>query len=42
LLYPFSVPVSGLHHWTIDANEYNALIASFGWVGEGGSGFVIP
>jgi hypothetical protein len=42
LLYPFTVPVSGLHHWTIDPVEYNALIASFGWIGEGGSGFVIP
>jgi uncharacterized repeat protein (TIGR01451 family) len=42
LLYPFATPVPGLHHWTIDPAEYNALIASFGWVGEGGSGFVIP
>jgi hypothetical protein len=42
LLYPFTVPVAGLHHWTIDPNEYIALIASYGWVGEGGSGFVIP
>jgi hypothetical protein len=38
LLYPF---VPGLHHWTIDANEYDTLISTYGWVGEGGSGFVI-
>jgi hypothetical protein len=30
-----------LHHWTIDQNEYDTLIASYGWVGEGGAGFVI-
>jgi uncharacterized repeat protein (TIGR01451 family) len=40
LLYPF---IPGLHHWTIDQNEYNTLITpSYGWIGEGGSGFVIP
>ena len=31
-----------LHHWTIDANEYTTLITpAYGWIGEGGSGFVI-
>jgi uncharacterized repeat protein (TIGR01451 family) len=38
LNYP---PLGSLHHWTIDANEYNTLITSYGWVGEGGSGFVV-
>jgi uncharacterized protein DUF11/uncharacterized protein DUF5648 len=38
LVYPNG---TALHHWTIDANEYNTLIATYGWVGEGGSGFVI-
>jgi M6 family metalloprotease-like protein len=39
LLYPF---VAGLHHWTIDPTEYSILISTYGWIGEGGSGFVIP
>jgi parallel beta-helix repeat protein len=38
LLYPDG---RGLHHWTIDANEYNTLINTYGWIGEGGSGYVI-
>jgi hypothetical protein len=42
LMYPYSSPVPGLHHWTIDENEYTTLIATYGWVGEGGTGFVIP
>jgi hypothetical protein len=42
-LYRLNYPALGaLHHWTIDANEYNTLITpAYGWVGEGGSGFVI-
>ena len=38
LVYPNG---TGLHHWTVDANEYTTLIATYGWVGEGGAGFVI-
>jgi hypothetical protein len=41
-LYRLNYPYLGsLHHWTIDANEYNTLISSFGWIGEPGAGFVI-
>lgn len=40
LLYPGVA--GGLHHWTIDANEYTVLINQYGWIGEGGSGFVLP
>jgi hypothetical protein len=42
-LYRLNYPALGsLHHWTIDANEYNTLITpAYGWVGEGGAGFVI-
>ena len=42
-LYRLNYPALGsLHHWTIDANEYNTLITpQYGWIGEGGSGFVI-
>jgi uncharacterized repeat protein (TIGR01451 family) len=42
-LYRLNYPALGsLHHWTIDANEYNTLITpAYGWVGEGGSGFVV-
>jgi uncharacterized repeat protein (TIGR01451 family) len=40
LLYPYVA--GGLHHWTIDANEYSVLTSpSRGWIGEGGAGFVI-
>jgi hypothetical protein len=42
LLYPFATPVAGLHHWTIDPVEYTQLVTYYGWIGEGGSGFVIP
>ena len=38
LVYPDG---RGLHHWTIDPVEYQQLISVYGWVGEGGSGFVI-
>jgi hypothetical protein len=31
-----------LHHWTVDSNEYITLIGTYGWVGEGGAGFVLP
>jgi uncharacterized repeat protein (TIGR01451 family) len=41
-LYRLNYPALGsLHHWTIDANEYSTLISTYGWIGEGGSGFVI-
>ena len=42
-LYRLNYPALGaLHHWTIDVNEYNTLTTpAYGWVGEGGSGFVI-
>jgi uncharacterized repeat protein (TIGR01451 family) len=41
-LFRLNYPALGaLHHWTIDANEYNTLTTQYGWVGEGGSGFVI-
>jgi uncharacterized repeat protein (TIGR01451 family) len=42
-LYRLNYPALGaLHHWTIDVNEYNTLITpAYGWIGEGGSGFVI-
>jgi uncharacterized repeat protein (TIGR01451 family) len=39
LVYP---AIGDLHHWTIDENEYTTLISTYGWVGEGGTGFVIP
>jgi hypothetical protein len=32
----------GLHLWTTDANERNALVTSFGWIDEGIAGYVIP
>ena len=41
LLYPVPVGGGGLHHWTIDSNEYTTLINTYGWIGEGGSGYVI-
>jgi hypothetical protein len=31
----------GLHHWTIDRAEYDALVRDYGWQGEGGAGNVI-
>jgi uncharacterized repeat protein (TIGR01451 family) len=42
-LYRLNYPaLPGLHHWTVDTNEYNTLITpQYGWIGEGGSGFVI-
>ena len=38
LVYPNG---TGLHHWTTDANEYTTLIDVYGWVREGGAGFVL-
>jgi uncharacterized protein DUF5648 len=38
LVYPDG---RGLHHWTMDANENNALIAIYGWVSEGIAGYVV-
>lgn len=32
-------PNSGLHHWTIDQNEYDTL-GQLGWAQEGASGFI--
>ena len=38
LVYPDG---RGLHHWTIDAYEVSVLTRTYGWVLEGGAGFVI-
>ena len=38
-LYRVYNPESGLHHWTMDENEYNTL-GSIGWTMEGAVGYV--
>jgi hypothetical protein len=41
-LYRLTYPDGrGLHHWTIDANEHDTLIATYGWVSEGIAGYVV-
>lgn len=37
-LYRLSLAGTAVHHWTTDANEFNVLIASGAWIGEGASG----
>ena len=31
----------GLHHWTVDRNEYDVLTLQYGWQAEGSAGYLI-